>query len=614
MVTIFKNIFDNTPHYITISKALERIKSGNSKDKVEEIRKQLDKERANKLKCNLPSVCFSGKFEKRTDAGLLEHSGFICLDFDNVDVIKEKETISKNKYTHACWVSPSGNGLKVLVKIASKDKHREHFEALQDVYKNIDKSGINISRVCYESFDNEIFINENSETFKQTKKAEKVVEPVKIENNAVIFEKVLKWLTNKGDAFVKGERNVFVFKLASACSRFGIQEQECYSLCKISFLTNEKSFSDSELGRTIKSAYRANSANFGTAEFVNDVLIDKVTRGEIQTKEINPDIFNLEIKPKDVIFGEDVKSEALDIYENGYQDVESMGIRELDEYFKLKKGEITLLTGHGNYGKSSFLKYILILKLVKFGKKFAFFSPEDNPAQEFYHDLVEIYLGCDCTPKNPNKPNKMKYEHAYDFISKNIFYVYPKEIAPTPDYIKERFLELIIKEKVDGVIIDPFNQMTNDYGARSDKYLETFLSDCSRFAQINNVYFIIVAHPKAMKLDDSGSYPCPNVFDVADGAMWNNKMDNILVYHRPDHQTNPNGTICELHTKKIRRQKTVGKKGEIKFELMRSKRRFFFNGYDYLDNAFINIQPSLIENTNFLSEKAVENYQGDVPF
>lgn len=602
MVTIYRNIFDKTPHHISLEKALLRIKNGNSKDKVLEIRQQLDKERANKLKCNLPSVCFSGKFNERTDTGLLEHSGLICLDFDNIDLSLKKH-LSTIEYTHACWVSPSGNGLKVLVKISDGSKHREHFQSLQEVYNGIDKSGINVSRVCYESFDSDIFINEKSKVFTKTKKTEKVLEAKKVDNNNLIFENILKWLTNKGDAFVSGERNHFIFKLASACCRFGVDETECHFLSKSSFLTNDNSFSDSELQRTIKSAYKSNKSVFGSAEFSNDVLVDKISRSEIETKSIDLDIYNLEVKPKDVIFGEDVKSEAIDIFENGYASVESMGIPELDEFFKLKRGELTLLTGYGNYGKSSFLKYVLILKLLRFGKKFAFFSPEDNPASEFYHDLTEILLGCDCTPKNFTKPARRTYEEAYDFISKNIFYVYPKEIAPTPEYIKERFLELIIKEKVDGVVIDPFNQMSNDYGARSDKYLETFLSDCSRFAQINSVFFLIVAHPKGAKKDADGNYPCPDLFDIADGAMWNNKVDNMLIYHRPNHQLDQNSPLCELHTKKIRRQKTVGKKGKIEFELDRRKRRFLFSGVDYMENVSqLNTNSSQIAiqpNTNF---------------
>jgi hypothetical protein len=602
MITIYKNIFSKQPHYLPIEKALERIKNGNSKVGVSAIRTSLDKERSNELKKNLPSVCFSGKFDKnRTDADLLEHSGYLILDFDAVeDVFFKKQELINKSFVYATWISPSGNGVKALVKIADGAKHREHFQALQEDFKEIDKSGINVSRVCYESYDENILINENCTAYKKTKKIERVVETQKKENNIEVFNNILKWLSNKGNAFVTGERNLFIFKLAGACSRFGISEYDCFTLCNMSVLANDNEFTNKEAEITIKSAYKQNSASYGSASFENEKLIDKITRNEIEI--IDTDIYDLDVRPKDVIFGEDVKGDALNIYENGYEDVAGFGIPELDEYFKMKKGEITLLSGIGNYGKSTLLKFLLVLKVVKEGKKFAFFSPEDNPAQEFYHDLVEVYLGMDCTPKNPKRPSRERYERAYDFISKNIFYVYPKTIAPTPAYIKERFLELIIKEKIDGCIIDPFNQLSNDYGARSDKYLETFLSDCSRFAQNNNVFFIIVAHPKLMKKDNDGNYPCPDIYDIADGAMWNNKMDNIIVYHRPEHQTNPSGNICELHTKKIRRQKTVGKKGVVTFSLATGWRRFLFNGFDYIANAFDTTQSTLTTNTTFLTE------------
>jgi len=223
------------------------------------------------------------------------------------------------------------------------------------------------------------------------------------------------------------------------------------------------------------------------------------------------------------------------------------------------------------------------MRVIKYGEKFAVFSPEDNPPEEYYHGFVEMLLGCDCTPLNPNRPPIEQYSAAYSFISKHIFYVYPKNIAPTPEYIKERFLELIIKEKIDGVGIDPFNQMTNDYSkasGRSDKYLEALHSDFSRFAQVNNIYFTIIAHPTKAQKQANGNYPCPDVFDMADGAMWNNKMDNILIYHRPFMQTNPTDTTCEFHSKKIKRQKVVGSRGFVLFEYIRKWRRFFFNGRD----------------------------------
>jgi hypothetical protein len=607
-ITIFKNIFDKQPNYISVDKALERIKEGRSKVAVDEIRTQLDKERANRLKCNLPSVCFSGKFSERTDSGLIEHSGFMVLDFDGVqDLDGRKSQIIAYDFVYACWVSPSGNGLKALVRIADGKKHREHFVALREIFKDADRSGANESRVCYESYDPEIYINKDAKPFAKITTVEQVLVSKKLEDEVRSFENILKWLSNKGDAFIHGSRNQFIYKLAGACCRFGIVESDCRNLCRVRFLVTDNTFSQTECDNAIRSAYRKNK--FGIAEFSGDVLVDKTTRQEIETP-IDDDIYNLDIRPKDVIFGEDVKHRALKIYDEGYEAVMSMGIPELDEYFKFKRGEISLLSGIGNYGKSSFLKYLLMVRIALYGEKWAMFSPEDNPPEEFYHDFVEIYLGAQCTPLNPNRPTKDEYEKAYDYVSKHIFYVYPKDLAPTPAYIKERFLELIIKEQVNGCVIDPFNQMTNEYGksgGRSDKYLETLLSDFHRFAQLNGQYFVIVAHPHKLQKDANGNYPCPDVFDIADGAMWNNKMDNILIYHRPNHQKDPSSTLCELHTKKIRRQKSVGKKGTLEFELDIRKRRFRFGGIDHFEYALRNSpeirKPSLYEEIQSLMQQ-----------
>ena len=148
--TVYKNIFSKEPHYKTVDEMLHRIASGKSKSVCEEIRTTIDKEKANKIKSNLPSVCFSGKFgNDRTDESLIQHSGFIVLDFDNVEDLRNKQTeIISNDFIYACWVSPSGNGLKALIRIADGKKHRQHFEALQEVFPEVDRSGINPSRVC----------------------------------------------------------------------------------------------------------------------------------------------------------------------------------------------------------------------------------------------------------------------------------------------------------------------------------------------------------------------------------------------------------------------------------------------------------------------------------
>lgn len=608
MITIFKNIYSKEPHYVTVEYALNRIRSGNSRLSVQEIRDTLDKEKSSNLKKNLPSVCFSGKFgAERKDSDLIEHSGYIVLDFDNIFELRDKQTdIISHDFVYACWVSPSGNGLKALIKIADGSKHREHFQALQEVFPEVDRSGINQSRVCYESYDPDIYINEKAKVFKKIKKIEKIVTYERTADDQRIFKNILTWLSNKNEAFVTGERNNFIFKLASACCRYGIDEFTANGMINSEFLSNSE-FTKREADKAIASAYRVNASRFGSASFDKEVLVDKTTRKEIAVEKA---VFDEEGKLKDVIYGIDVKEQALSIYDQGYAQVMGLGVPQFDERYKAKRGEITVLTGIGNYGKSSLKKWHDAMRIILYKEKFATFSPEDNPPEEYYHDITEILLGCDCTPSNPNRPSKGIYEYAYDYVCKHMFYVYPKDASPTPQYVMEVFLQLIIKEGVDGVTIDPFNQMANNYSnfAGRDKYLEWVLSLFSRFAQVNNVYFWIVAHPIKMAKASDGNYPCPDVYDLSDGAMWSNKMDNILVYHRPFAQTDPQNPICEFHSKKIRRQKVVGKKGFIMFEMLFKTRRYFFDGFDPLQKALND------KNINFKSESGQEAQQGWVPF
>src|ERR1017187_3210441 len=118
MVTCFKDIRSKDPIYMTLDQVLDRIRSGKSKVTVEMVRSAPTKDQANALKEKLVSVLFSGKFSGRNDKDLLEHSGHLVLDFDGVyDVAEKKQQLTKYAFIRACWISPSGKGVKALVNI-----------------------------------------------------------------------------------------------------------------------------------------------------------------------------------------------------------------------------------------------------------------------------------------------------------------------------------------------------------------------------------------------------------------------------------------------------------------------------------------------------------------
>ena len=300
-VTIFQSIRDtDTPFFRDVHVILERIKdgAGATKDLVKKIRLEKRKPERQELKKLLPAICFSGTFNKRTDVSLLQHSGLICLDFDGYtkqkELLQDKENLSKNKYVFSVFISPSGNGLKVLVKIpADAENHTSFFNSLEKHFNSpyFDKTSKNLSRVCYESYDPLIYVNENSsiwdvieepEYTEVSRARDKATIPITDENK--IVEILVKWWERKYP-MSEGQRNQNAYVLAMAFNDFGINKSLA-SYVLNQFATDD--FNLREIGTTIDSAYR-HTANFGTKYYEDEERINtikaKLRRG-VSKKEI----------------------------------------------------------------------------------------------------------------------------------------------------------------------------------------------------------------------------------------------------------------------------------------------------------------------------------------
>ena len=298
-VTIFKNIKETeAPFHKQIGVVLNRIKEGATKDLVKKIRTETNKAERQELKKNLPAICFSGVFTKRTDKSLSEHSGLICLDFDGYpkkkELLQDKENLTKDKFVYSVFISPSGNGLKVLVKIPTEiTNHKNYFNALNNHFDSpyFDKMCSNISRVCYESYDPLIFINENSsiwETIDEIEYTEVLSNrdaptlPITDENK--IVEILVKWWVKKYP-MVEGQRNQNVYVLAMAFNDYGINKSLAgYVLNQ--YITAD--FSETEIATTINSAY-AQTGNFGTKYYEDEDKLNSVKtklRRGVSKKEV----------------------------------------------------------------------------------------------------------------------------------------------------------------------------------------------------------------------------------------------------------------------------------------------------------------------------------------
>lgn len=153
---------------------LDQIKSGKWRSEVDPVRvafREYGKAEADTLKCKLPGVLFSGSFTKRNNKSLVQHSGIICIDIDSLgDQINEvRKKIDNDPFTFASFVSPSGTGLKVLVRMEPDPAfHSEAFDILTSHYDRnhglmIDTKCRDLARLCFVSFDPDLLLNPDAE-------------------------------------------------------------------------------------------------------------------------------------------------------------------------------------------------------------------------------------------------------------------------------------------------------------------------------------------------------------------------------------------------------------------------------------------------------------------
>jgi twinkle protein len=250
------------------------------------------------------------------------------------------------------------------------------------------------------------------------------------------------------------------------------------------------------------------------------------------------------------------------------QNIYSTGISKLDPYYQIKKGDICLIGGIPSSGKSEFLDAMLLNETTIHGWKFAYFTPENYPIQFHLRKLIEKLKGKSFKHDSTNHIEQPEIVSAMDFINERFFWVYPKESECTPESLLSKFKYLIRKEKINGVVIDPWNELDNYRPSKISEtdYIKMCLTKFRRFAREHNLVFYLVVHPPKLMKNMQGKYDAPTLYEYAGSAHWRNKTDVALCIHR-EQSPGEFGNISpevEVHIQKVR-YKAVGQVGMITF-------------------------------------------------
>ena len=281
MVSVYQEFKTNLGER-NLLEVIQEIKSDKYESAVNSIRYALhkgDDKTADSIKSGLLGFTASGTFgESRTKANITTYSQIVCLDFDDIPVTEIETLASKINqcdYTMASFISPSGEGLKVFIKVNSNaEQHTTAYNQVANFYKELsgydfDAKCKDITRLCFVSYDAELFLNEDATTFEvqEEVKSTKTAPLKAVKHNLTtdeLLDKCLKFTENK-EQYHNGNRNNFIFLFSCNANKFGIYEEDTLNYCINNFDLEER-----EIKATVSSTYKNQSNDFATfAKFAN---------------------------------------------------------------------------------------------------------------------------------------------------------------------------------------------------------------------------------------------------------------------------------------------------------------------------------------------------------
>lgn len=275
-----------------ISDVLELIRTGAWSEEINKLRNSVKSGASEKelgeAKANLNYFTASGTFETRNDAGLIQHSGLLALDFDKLEDYTTIEAawlaLTGDKYIHHAFISCTGRGICAIAHI-DPAKHLDSFLFFERYFLKhynlvLDKSCKDLSRPRYISYDENLFTNPNYETLTLAPGSVNGGLTTTVDDETEKYEWVLADMHRK-HSYVEGQRHHFLITMAHYANKAGIDQ---------SYVENRfaEFFSDmedhKEVSRAIKAAYLRTN-DYGTF-VINKQIKDLPPEFAQDTKEV----------------------------------------------------------------------------------------------------------------------------------------------------------------------------------------------------------------------------------------------------------------------------------------------------------------------------------------
>lgn len=241
----------------------------------------------------------------------------------------------------------------------------------------------------------------------------------------------------------------------------------------------------------------------------------------------------------------------------------STGMVTLDEYFLFKEGNLVMVNGHDNAGKSVVIWWLALVSAMYHGWNWIIFSSE-NTLGSFMRKMIQFYWGK--TLSGNWSMSQDEYLIAKKFVEDHFSLIKSEEDMFNYKDIINMMKKSLKKKKYHAGMIDPYNSLKIDLSGFSKlsthEYHYEALSDLKQFGRKTGMGLFINHHAVTAALrakDGEKKYPiAPQKADTEGGGKVANKADEFLTIHRiTQHPTE--WMITELHVRKIKDTDTGGR-------------------------------------------------------
>lgn len=248
------------PYDVELEYCLQAIKNGTWSEDVKKCRLSYindDRVGYDTAKSQLPVILPCGIFTGQDLASMSSSTNLMLLDFDHFPKSKAavqrlREIIQSDPYTYVAFISVSGFGLKVLIKLENdvdNNSHHEYFRAIKEYYlqnypefieeEYWDNSSSNINRMCYISYDPDLYINPQSFIWNDKSVVQQNINVVPTTPNVpqhigngcedIEVDKIIRYLEggwNKFLPMIDGHRHNSTFFRAKELAEWGVEKDD----------------------------------------------------------------------------------------------------------------------------------------------------------------------------------------------------------------------------------------------------------------------------------------------------------------------------------------------------------------------------------------------------